>query len=290
MAAGFDTLKKWFSQQQGGISSYATGLGFQMGRTMEVAPGNLLGAGEIGNMQTSVQAWWEMDDGPTVWDSELNTTTYDLGEGGDIPRPSLDTSINKTGTGCMLNPGNGTVETRVTLGLASDAAFGSTAHTFCGWFRTTDATPSGDWTMFSKWNFGDSDREYALILRSTGVLQWLVSGNGVSSSVIESTGTLSDNTWHFFSCGWDPSNEIQVTLDETQYTNSTSIPATLNQGPNFRLPSLLSNASTSVSYPPNNVYYDGLCLFNEYLSTANIAWVRNGGDGRTYQNLVDGDA
>ena len=174
--------------------------------------------------------------------------------------------------------------------MVVEPPFGSAAHHWAGWMRIADGTPATAYTVFSKWRFDNNTREYALIHNTDGTLDFYVSGDGSASVLVESVGTVADDAWTFFACGYNPSTAISITVNDTTWTNTTSIPASLyGSGPTFRLPSQ-SNSGSGTSFPAVDVRFDGLALFTDYLTVDELAWLYNGGAGRTHQNLVDGDA
>lgn len=99
--------------------------------------------------------------------------------------------------------------------------------TFGGWFRTTDVTPAADSALISKWLAAGNQQSYEIILRTTGVLRGAVSVDGTASTTIDSTQTISDDTWFNVVLRFDPSTELSIFVNGVSDPNVAAIPASI---------------------------------------------------------------
>lgn len=92
------------------------------------------------------------------------------------------------------------------------------------WVRFENASGSFE-VVSGKWGAGGNS--YKIQRADTGAIQFAIN-NGVTSFTVTSTAMPSANQWVFICGNYDPSTSIAVYVDDEKTTNTTSIPASLN--------------------------------------------------------------
>jgi hypothetical protein len=97
------------------------------------------------------------------------------------------------------------------------------------WFYTTDITPATIEFFFSKWKGVNTFRSYLLDVQTSGLLLFGISDDGISATTV-TIADAQDATWHFLAGRFVPSTSIDIYLDKSKATNTTSIPASIYAG------------------------------------------------------------
>ena len=97
--------------------------------------------------------------------------------------------------------------------------------------------PSSSMHIISKWLSTGNQRSYALTSASTNRFSWNVSDNGTDSDAVTATVDSLINTWYFVVGRYMVATlEIDLWVNDTEYTNTTSIPSSLySSSANFHL-------------------------------------------------------
>jgi len=106
-------------------------------------------------------------------------------------------------------------------------------------------------------NVSNSNTAFRLILILAGNVR-IVIGNGTTQYNATSTSLTSINTWHFTAARFTVSTEVAVWLNGEKDTNTTSIPASLN---NSTLPLSIGSNGTPGRYFDGNIALPFLCAY-----------------------------
>ena len=98
--------------------------------------------------------------------------------------------------------------------------------TMLAWVRFIDAASSTE-TVGGKWIPGSGNRSYVLQRNATGNMVAIMSGDGTAEVSITSDDEVDEDTWTFVAMRFDPSTTLDVFINEDQWPNTTSIPATI---------------------------------------------------------------
>lgn len=98
--------------------------------------------------------------------------------------------------------------------------------TIGGWFYCT--TVAAAMTALAKWTTASADRSYALeILTAPATPRFAISVDGIASTTVTSSITLSTAAWYFLVGRFDPSTELAIFVNDTKDTNAVAIPASI---------------------------------------------------------------
>lgn len=118
---------------------------------------------------------------------------------------------------------NGTSQYYSRAGIHFPAGF-----TLGGWFYMNDATPASDNTFISKYYTTGNQRSYLLnySVAFTG-LHFTISSDGTATTLVKSTIAPADATWYFICGRFTPSTSLDIFVNNTKTSNTTSIPASV---------------------------------------------------------------
>lgn len=152
----------------------------------------------------------------------------------------------------------------------------------CAWIKTADATPSSLDGLFSHWNNTGNNRSWRLDLNTGGTVSMIVSSDGVGAVSAVSDATVSDNTWTFIVGVFDASTHVQVYVNTTVKTQTTSIPASVYQSSTQSLGVATHSGGSGNTFVGS---MDEVAMFNIALTADQVTALWNGGAGVTYSNL-----
>jgi hypothetical protein len=99
--------------------------------------------------------------------------------------------------------------------------------TIGAWVYFADAA-SADEVIMAKWDGGGNQRSYRLARDAAGTLSFSVSVDGTAVTTVTSTGTtIPATTWTWVVGRFDPSTELKCFINFDEFTNTTSIPASI---------------------------------------------------------------
>ena len=98
--------------------------------------------------------------------------------------------------------------------------------TFGGIWRF-NSLPVVDQAFISKYNATGNQRQYMLLSTTGLVFQLVVSSNGTATTIVTATDTNVVDTWYFVVGRFTPSTELLLRVNDVEYVNTTSIPASL---------------------------------------------------------------
>lgn len=143
--------------------------------------------------------------------------------------------------------------------------------------------------IVSKWNSGGNQREFYIEYNTTSsTFRCNVSSDGGAGTVTTVSAThfgaaAADGTWYMVSCRHDATaNEVTIDVNEDADTPITAAhnSGVFNGTAAFRLGSLASDS----------LYFDGLIdevgFWTRELTDAEITWLYNSGNGRSYADIV----
>lgn len=99
----------------------------------------------------------------------------------------------------------------------------ATAFTVGGWFYVGG---SAFGTLMSAYK--ETDRGWRLAARDVNLVEFLISNNGATFIQWRPTAPFTRNTWCFIAARYTPSTEMALWVNNTKYTNTSSIYASLN--------------------------------------------------------------
>lgn len=99
--------------------------------------------------------------------------------------------------------------------------------TIGGWFYF-DAV--GSFVTLAGKRDASTNLSYYIQMTSGNVARFVVSGDGSTAIVVDSTDTISTGVWKFICGRYDPSDNIVIFLNDEKVANFTSIPATIFNG------------------------------------------------------------
>lgn len=179
-------------------------------------------------MLTGLRGVWPMSSSnpagqPFDFSEQGRTLTYNgnptYNYDGLIPYISLD------GTGDFLSRAD---EAGLSItGTETVIASAVRGLTFSGWFRTADVTPAADSALISKWLVAGNQQSYEIILQTTGALRGAISVDGTASTTVDSTQTISDDTWFNVVLRLTPSAELAIFVNGVSDLNVAAIPASI---------------------------------------------------------------
>jgi len=108
---------------------------------------------------------------------------------------------------------------------SDEAFFTNPGVTFGVWFFTTDATPGAIGVLGAKREEPDQT-SWEFRLQTDGTVRAVVSDDGTTAVNVTSTNAASDSTWMFAAMRFTPSTSLDVCVNDTTTSNTTSIPAT----------------------------------------------------------------
>lgn len=226
----------------------------------------------IFNLKDKLAAYWTLDESSdgsgavTREDAHINNL--------DLSDP--DTVVS--GTGKISNGANfvaANSETLVKTGINGTALdiLDTSAWTVAGWIKPDDTT---NFVSFFFW--GRDNTQYCARVRfNAGKIEFICQN---PSGVTVVGPSVSTGNWYFVAAGFDPATDVaKLWVNGTAYTGTQTA----------------TNADTDTDVfllgrMPNGTYYDGLidevgAWVGKLLSDAELAWLYNAGNGRTYSQF-----
>lgn len=100
--------------------------------------------------------------------------------------------------------------------------------TIGGWFNFSALPFTNIKGIMGKWVDAGNQRSYLLFgVNGFSVPAFIVSANGIASTTVTSTATLTQGTWHFIIGTFNPSTSLDIFVDATQTTLAAGIPASI---------------------------------------------------------------
>lgn len=95
-----------------------------------------------------------------------------------------------------------------------------------GWFNFDDVSRTED-LMGKRSGGGD----FSYYLRNIASFpKFFISNDGTTTTTVTSTVSLTNDTWYFIWCGYDPSSVMDIFIDNVRTRQTTSIPASIYNG------------------------------------------------------------
>jgi len=207
---------------------------------------------------TGLVSWWPMN--------ETSGTRYDVHGSNHLgDNNTVGYTAGVHGYAADFVSANSETLTHTTLGL------GGGDWTLVGWFRL-DTT--GQWCrLANEWGSLSSEMGYSLDVSSGNQLRGRVSGG----DVYWTAATLSSGVWYFCAARYDSgSGEVGVSLNGGAWAEAVKTSAAYG-------------FTFSVARETSDYEDISACLvgaFNTPLTSAHLAWLYNGGAGRTYNEVA----
>lgn len=143
----------------------------------------------------------------------------------------------------------------INLGDVLDLGYTSGLTWSC-WFKCSNVTLKR--TMITKYGTPTSRGTYLNLTITTGAVDFGVSGDGLTSVGLITTGSYSDGQWHHASCIFTPSTSLQIFIDGIfVISNTVGIPAQLvNNSINLRMGVSNSNSNYMLGLLNDFMVYD----------------------------------
>lgn len=115
------------------------------------------------------------------------------------------------------------------LGTESGIVAAGRGLTMGAWIRHDDAPGSNEFVLSKR--MSTTNMSYWLNRNASGFGSFAISDDGTSSTAVtSSTDTIGADTWTFLVGRFDPSTEMKLWVNDTTYTNVSSIPASIFNG------------------------------------------------------------
>ena len=195
-------------------------------------------------------------------------------------------ATGKLGVGTGKGNGSSTILTTSGRILVEGIASASAQHVdfvVAGWLYA-DAVGNAE-VPIAHYNAVTPERAWVLYTNASNKLQFYVSSNGTTLSNVESTGTMSATTWHFFVIYHDSvADEIGVSLDNSAFDTTSFSGGVWDSDADLSIYAQRSGAGGGTSYFAGRLNDIGYWT----MTKPSDAWVDalyNGGNGNT---LVSG--
>lgn len=220
----------------------------------------------------NLEAWWTLDEasGTRVDSHGANNLTDNF---------TVTQAAGKVGNAAQFAVANTEyldIVDNVSLSM------GDIDFTICAWAYLDSKPGAGGRGVLAKYNAGAGEREYLIQYRlDTNRIQflWGTNGGATGNSIpADNFGVVSTGAWMFIVAGHNGNNvfiSVNNGAKNTAGDNGTLHDSTSN----FHLG---SQNGTSETWDGR---IDETCLYKRVLSSAEITWLWNSGDGRTYADL-----
>lgn len=111
---------------------------------------------------------------------------------------------------------------------ADEAGLDITAGLTLGCWVYLENAPGADTGIISKWTTTGNQRAYLLNVNSTPTVEFQVSSNGTATISSGVSATLTEDRWYHIAGRYDPSTALDIFLNGVKVSNTTSIPAAIN--------------------------------------------------------------
>lgn len=221
---------------------------------------------------TNLISWWSFDEtSGNRADSHGSNTLTDVNTVGY-------TTGKKSNAANIVDANNEYLSVNSNTGLRID---GHQAATFAGWFYLPTVPDAQGTFVFSKWEGGTT--EYLLSAGNDDGISFIVcsSSNNANQTAVIDTLTDIEGQWIFFAAWHDPTNDV-IGLRVNSRTPVTTAYAhgVFAEAAALQFGRLQSGYSES-----SNVYLDEICLYKRVLSSDELDWLYNSGNGRAYSEL-----
>lgn len=211
----------------------------------------------------SLRAWWPLDvDGADLHNdydlTEVNTISYVAG---------------KVSDGAELESANVEYLTRGT----NELSMLGQSFTCCCWFKPASVAAGQRYNIASG-SLASNQFEWG-IRRNADRVEFLHTTNGQSGTVstLQNTVAMSAGTWYFICAKYDADTDIKSLTVNTTTVTASSITSMYGGGQRFDVGFLHNLTSNSA-----NAVIDNVVLYERALSTDEISWHYNSGNGRNY--------
>jgi hypothetical protein len=148
--------------------------------------------------------------------------------------------------------------------------------TLCGWFKSTFGV--GDLGSIWEFDWQGSPGYYFILEINNGGILTLRTNHSPEFSEIDIVYPL-DGAWHFYRAGIDPADhKMKLQLDNGAINSDGPLTLAPTAANSFHF-------GTASFIPDVDRVYDEMGIWNRWLSNADIAYLYNGGAGRTYPDL-----
>lgn len=219
----------------------------------------------------TLAGYWKLGDGGPTWVDSTGTT--DLTENGTI------TAV----TGKVENAADFESSDGADYLSGGDTAaleFAGSDFTIAGWVNVENIAIR---TIVAKYNTTGNQREYALRFNNTpnpDVFQFIVSNDGTATNILSASthGAPSTGSWYFVVAYHDNGTEIGISVNDGAFDTAAHTTGVF-----------AGSATFCIGAWDTGNYWDGqideVGIWNRLLTAAEITWLYNSGNGRTYEDL-----
>ena len=218
-------------------------------------------------------AYWSLD--------EASGNAIDAATGNDLTE-TVGTIASTTGRVSTARDFEATETEYFAIADNADLSTGDIDFTIAAWVQL-ESKPATEMDIVSKFETSGNQREYRMrYFNTTDRLTWTVDSNGATPVTVSWGSAPSTATWYFV-VAWHDSvnNVIGISVNDGTPVTSAHTVGVLNGTSPFHIGALGRAAAT--------FYWDGLIdevgLWKKVLTAAEITWLYNAGNGRSYAEI-----